>query len=102
MKTKYITTELHPELKEGIIFEQSQNRNSYCVHPATDKSSLYMEQHTKKGLEKGYIKEVQEPKWTDQDMIDFVNITNHKCGYMDSLKAALEQFEIDKNKNESN
>ena len=67
---KYITTDKHPDLKEGVIFRRSLSRNDMYVSdvlemtyfPSFDFDIL---------LEKGYIKEVEEKEFTKSDMIGF-------------------------------
>ena len=68
---KYITTDKHPELKKGIIFNHEDERSSYCLHSCDESENIYIEQHVKNGLANGYIKELQEPEFTKDDMIDF-------------------------------
>ena len=70
MKTKkYITTDKHPELKEGLILKSETGQPS-CLYTC---DGMYIENDIKLGLKKGYIKEVQEPEFTRGDMIDFWN-----------------------------
>ena len=91
---KYITTDKHPELKEGLILE-----SNYCFDiiinygaAADIKDNNTMKYSSSYMLEKGYIKEVQEKDWTDADMIEFTNrISGYWCdGH--STKSALNEF----------
>ena len=68
---KYITTDKHPELKCGIILECISNLNG--LYRSKDGwSAMYI---GKVELSKGYIKELQEPEFTKDDMLQF-------CGYL--------------------
>jgi len=64
---KYITTDKHPVYKAGIIIEDYstdfiEDKTGYCrISKLVIDSSISL----------GYIKEVQEPAWTDDDMIEF-------------------------------
>ena len=89
---KYITTDKHPELKKGVIIEfEFGEWGSY-------KGWIYMKKEDiDLSLKKGFIKELQEPKWTDEDMIAFTRFS----GYVmenDSAMVALEKFKQNKNK----
>ncbi len=65
MKTKkYITTDKHPQLKEGIALTFSDNRIVY--------EGFYLEIRLDSALEKGYIKEVQEPEFTRDELKDII------------------------------
>ena len=62
---KYITTDKHPELKEGIIL--FINGDELISENAT------VEIHNEdECVEEGYIKEVEENAFTKDDMLDFV------------------------------
>ena len=65
---KYITTDKHPELKEGIEIKFSEHDGNYWSKLGFAKFSKHQ---FKDMLSMGYFKELQEPKWTDDDMIDF-------------------------------
>ena len=54
---KYITTEKHPELKEGRIIDAEHT--AYFV---VDKNRAFIED-----IEKGYIKEVEEKEFTKSE-----------------------------------
>ena len=58
---KYITTDKHPELKGGRIIDAEHS--AYFV---VDKNRPFITD-----IEKGYIKEVQEPEFTKNETIDF-------------------------------
>ena len=62
---KYITTDTHPELKEGIMLEYSTHGQQHYTG-----SNMYHATHhqVKALLEKGYIKEVEEKEFTKSDM----------------------------------
>lgn len=69
---KYITTDTHPVLKEGIIFDNYLD--IACVCEIGHDNYTYK---IKPSLDKGYIKEVEEKEYTTSDMIKFVGaITN--------------------------
>ena len=65
---KYITTDKHPELKENMILEHSIHGNQHYtpsnMYHATDQQIVVM-------VEKGFIKEAEQPEFTKSDMIDF-------------------------------
>lgn len=66
MKTKkYITTDKHPELKEGIALTFSDNRIVY--------EGFYLEIRLDSALEKGYIKEVQDQEFTRDQLKEIVH-----------------------------
>lgn len=78
MKTKFITTDKHPELKEGLnIIPTCHNDQitEYCIEIKLDKVGNrvidVMVREIDYLLAKGYIKELQEPEFTKDDMIDF-------------------------------
>ncbi|GAG11655.1 unnamed protein product, partial [marine sediment metagenome] len=68
---KYITTDKHPELKEGVkigYYEDQyeiklSNKTFYAGQPCIDA-----------WLSNGYIKEVEEKEYTKSDMIDFARM----------------------------
>jgi hypothetical protein len=67
---KYITTDKHPELKKGIVFQKRlQNRNYYSPtgFVAIESEDIIA------SVSNGFIKELQEPEFTKDDMIDFVH-----------------------------
>ena len=59
---KYITTDKHPELKEGRIIDAE-----YSAYFVVDKNRPFITD-----IEKGYIKEVQEKEFTKDDMIELI------------------------------
>ena len=63
---KYITTDKHPELKEGVIIFKGlySYRTNFFLE-------LRNEFDVDTWLEKGYIKELQEKEFTKDDMIEF-------------------------------
>ena len=68
MEKKYITTEKHPQIKSGFVFKTDSHGNLYLDdYPTIRIDAGYADMNIKSG----YIKELQEPTWTDQDMIDF-------------------------------
>ena len=69
---KYITTDKHPELKEGIMLEYSAHGQQYYTG-----SNMYHATHhqVKALLEKGYIKEVEEKKYTLNEIVDLDVLT---------------------------
>ncbi len=68
--SNFITTNKHPELKEGLIFEYWSDSGLWVCGP----SNFYkvMVNQLEALLEKGYIKEVEKPEFTKSDMIDLV------------------------------
>ena len=70
---KYITTDKHAEFKEGIILEKEyidalggKQETKYFISPLQ-----FVRLHSstiKRFLQKGYIKELQEPEFTRNDM----------------------------------
>ena len=64
---KYITTDKHPELKEGIILKWGSDQPAGLY----SQNGMYIESPIDSGLENGYIKEVQYPEFTKDEMIDF-------------------------------
>ena len=73
---KYITTDKHPELKEGIMLEYSTHGQQYYTG-----SNMYHATHhqVKALLEKGYIKEVEEKEFTKSDMISLAGYISNNC-----------------------
>ena len=62
---KYITTDKHPELKEGVIIDDKKLKlGVICLHLFSD-YDLELWEHD------GLIKELQEPEFTKDDMIEF-------------------------------
>lgn len=85
---KYITTDKHPELKEGLIFKKDKHDNLYL-----DDYPTITIQNGKADLDikAGYIREIQEPKWTDDDMIGIAchcrtMNRNEIIDYLESIK----------------
>ena len=70
---KYITTDTHPELKEGIEFEKSIDYNDF--YQSELGWTFILDDHFNECIENGYIKELQEPEFTKDDMMQF-------CGYL--------------------
>jgi len=64
---KYITTDKHPELKEGLILECEDNQPDCIFHD----NGTYIESSIITGICYGYIEEVEEKEFTKSDMIDF-------------------------------
>ena len=64
---KYITTDKHPELKEGLIIDGIE-KGSYLVFT---NEGIYVEIHKEKSIEKGYIKEVEEKEYIESEVKDF-------------------------------
>jgi hypothetical protein len=62
---KYITTDKHPQLKDGIEVG-GFIKGSYLVFT---NDGIYTELHLQKCIEKGYIKELQEPEFTKDDLL---------------------------------
>jgi len=78
---KYITTDKHPELKEGIIFNGSMLGN--CSALSHCRAYMNMEE-LHDSLQMGYIKELQEPEFTKDDMIRFATyFTTEKEYFLD-------------------
>lgn len=66
---KYITTDTHPELKEGIEIKYWENDSTWRT--ATTGLFRLTELQKDAELREGYIKELQEPEFTKDDMIEF-------------------------------
>lgn len=84
---KYITTGKHPELKEGTKIMPSPSNESVWV------TSLNIQIFTETIVyweNEKWIKELQEPKWTDEDMILFGNFVSRENDFY--LKQQLEAF----------
>ena len=73
MKTKkYITTDKHPELKEGVIFKE-EGINMYF----SNETRLFMSEfYSNLWASNNWIKEVQEPEYTRDDMIELIEHYN--------------------------
>ena len=71
MKTcKYITTDKHPELKEGIQFKTSGSRKDMLV--SYKNQTVYIAKFDIDELiEDNFLKELQEPEFTRDDMLWF-------------------------------
>ena len=75
--SKYITTNKHPDLKKGVIFNGTDKqyefklgyKTFYCGQPTID---IW--------LKKGYIKEVEKPEFTKADNIDLIIYTFDEAG----------------------
>ena len=65
---KYITTSKNPIFKEGINFE-SEGHSFISIRFNSGDTKDFEISHL---LKHGYIKEVQEPEFTKDDMIEFV------------------------------
>ena len=90
---KYITTDKHPELKENRIIE-----SEYSGYFVIDGNRDFEDD-----IQNGYIKELQEPKWTDYDMIDFIeywfiNKTYDQGNRIIDIKIVFEKFKKEKRK----
>ena len=88
---KYITTNKHPELKEGIEFDYWDNDSTWRAKPSnfytcTDEQFQHL-------IEKGYVKEVEGKEFTKSDMIAFQLWNNimTKNGVINDLKIWLNQ-----------
>ena len=66
---KYITTDKHPELKEGIIMHFESNGESWYSETRLYSYKLNQFEYAK---EQGYIKEVEEKEFTKSEMIEFL------------------------------
>ena len=64
---KYITTDKHPELNEGIILQENAAHDGHL----TEYYATYHKTDIEHMSEKGYIKEVEEKEYTKSDMINF-------------------------------
>ena len=82
---KYITTDKHPELKGGLILEFAENKSCLLLNY----TGFYLEVGINETLEKGYIKELQEKEFTEDDMIDFVHwaVRNYSEPYYNIIMA---------------
>ncbi|MCH7556253.1 MAG: hypothetical protein IIB56_02220 [Planctomycetes bacterium] len=70
MKNKrYIVTPEHPELKHGIILEFSTHSNDHHT-PSNMWAASNVQIDVQ--LEKGYIKEIQEPEFTRAELKEIV------------------------------
>ena len=87
---KYIVTDKHPELKEGVIFEQSLSRPDMYVSAKPNDTTYIPDFDTVMLLEKGFICEVQEPEFTRDDMIAFAVDYVHG----NTMEAEEDQLEI--------
>ena len=65
---KYITTDKHPELKEGLICDSP---GDFLVFKLVNGNHSIGKDALKDWIEKGYIKEVEEKEYTKSDMINF-------------------------------
>ena len=86
---KYITTDKHPEFKEGIKIVQTSGKIEK-EEMFRDLSGLWnaAKYIIDNALEKGYIKEVQEPEFTRDDMIGFgKTLQGYDCEVGDCLDA---------------
>lgn len=64
----YITTKTHPELKEGVIFYYDKDTDTY---DSQLEWSCANQGEIDYAVKQGYMKELQEPIWTDDDMMSF-------------------------------
>jgi len=95
---KYLTTDKHPELKEGIeVIKHTISLLGATEYKTSEGYGIFTIPEFKHDLDKGYIKELQEPEFTKDDMIDFANdfISNYKV--MDG-KEQLEIYLKQRNK----
>ena len=76
---KYITTDTHPEYKEGLIFEAE-----YPAYFVLDRNRVIQED-----LQLGFIKKVEEKEYTESNMIDFVHwaVRNYSEPYYNIIMA---------------
>ena len=77
---KYITTDTHPELKEGIIIYKgiSDYRSDFFM-------SLCNTFNIKTWEAQGYIKEVEEKEWTNSDMQSYAEWFKRCTGAKDAV-----------------
>ena len=82
MSTKFITTDKHPELKEGtIVFKGVSNyRTNFFTH-------LCNEFNLQTWISQGYIKEVEEKEYTKSDMIEFFEWSSGAFGKKEGKNA---------------
>ena len=68
---KYITTDKHPELKEGIDLET--NASMFWAFSLSGSRHSISKPIKNDWIEKGYIKEVEEKEFTKSDMIGLLD-----------------------------
>ena len=85
---KYITTDKHPELKEGLIINIIFFPTS-GVHYYDENKALHCILSGPELVEKGYIKEVEEKEYTKSDMINYGDYR------MNTLGGGIEKSEGD-------
>ena len=68
---KYITTDKHPELKEGIKFKECTGVDNYVKYSSKRRFYFLSHNQLQAEISKGYIKEVEEKEFTKSDMIEF-------------------------------
>lgn len=83
---KYITTDEHPILKQGLIINKNIINSESIIMTITDLDRNFQ-------LNQGYIKELQEPKWTDDDMIEFAE---RLCFDVEYIREELDNFKQSK------
>ena len=87
---KYIVTDKHPELKEGVILSELDISDIYYL------ANSY-EHYVEEDIEKGYIKELLEPEFTKDDMEGLLVFWDQE--YLNTnYKGAIEEYLKQKDK----
>lgn len=78
--------------KKDMEFERlGDGLSNYVELNLNDTTNLQIHNdHIKYFLEQGIIEEVSEPKWTDEDMLEFANLYAHY--YFSSAKLNCEEY----------
>ena len=72
MKTKYITTKSNPIFKEGVNIDKTES-TQIGIHYFEPEKTLHINDDVLRNwIEKGYIKELEEPEFTKSDILAIV------------------------------
>lgn len=96
---KYRTTETHPELKEGIEIKLFSDRHAGGNRYSTSRG-LYIiaEYQLKMESEKGYLEEIQEPEFTENQVLDIILFSrNISDRHIEDAKKVLSEYKELKN-----
>ena len=81
---KYITTDVHPHIREGVGVELNDERMASHYYPE-GALLVYCGVDFLDHLHSGYIKEVEEKEFTKSDMIEFANWCINNGNYSDTI-----------------
>jgi hypothetical protein len=92
---KYKTTSKQPLFKEGLIVK-SNNDYTWIEDSSDDHPYDFA---INPAIKNGWIEEIQEPEFTEDDMIDFANMVKAKsCGNVFDVSEYLKIWRVKKEK----